>query len=73
MSMLDEMILDKTIITKALCWLKLTVKKPNDFIKKEELEKLTYQKMCVGCPNEKYCHEEAVSCLDYEEVVDSGR
>jgi len=39
---------------------------------REELEKLTFQKMCIGCPNEKYCHEEAVSCLDYEEAVDNG-
>ena len=40
MNMLEQMILDQTIICKALTWLQLTVTQPNDFIKKEELDEL---------------------------------
>lgn len=49
MSLLDEMILDQTIITKALTWLQITVKKPNDFINSQELARL-----------DKVCHDQMV-------------
>lgn len=29
-----------------------------------------YQRMCVGCEHERYCHKECVVCEEYQEQLD---
>ena len=32
-------------------------------------EEYIYQKLCVGCPNEKYCHDECITCERFDRLV----
>lgn len=37
-------------------------------MKDKEME--LYQRMCVGCEHERYCHKECVVCEEYQEQLD---
>ena len=38
-------------------------------MKDKEME--LYQKMCIGCEHERYCHEECVVCDEFQELLDA--
>jgi len=42
------------------------------FTKRERIDEITqgvYHEMCGSCPHARYCHEECVTCEDYDVVL----
>lgn len=34
----------------------------------EDIEMIIYQKLCKYCPNQKLCHDECETCVEYDET-----
>lgn len=59
--------LDCPLDEKGLCY-KSDKICDNEYLEKDiDYDMIVYQKLCVGCPSERYCHENCGTCEQYDE------